>query len=106
MCEIDLLRDNTDELLNYRIIDEASAARETVNPINWDDMQVEPAVLDRFLPCDAVCTVSVIVILSVRPSVCLSVCKKKVKTSIYIARFMHQAPLTRTSLKLGRQTAI
>ena len=32
--------------------------------------------------------------------------KKKVKTSIYIARFMHQAPLTRTSLKLGRQTAI
>ena len=27
-----------------------------------------------FLPCDAVCTVSVIVILSVRPSVCLSVC--------------------------------
>jgi len=32
--------------------------------------------------------------------------KKKVNTSIYIARFMHQAPLTRTSLKLGRQTAI
>jgi len=32
--------------------------------------------------------------------------KKKVKTSIYIARFMHQAPLTRMSLKLGRQTAI
>ena len=32
--------------------------------------------------------------------------KVKVKTSIYIARFMHQAPLTRTSLKLGRQTAI
>ena len=31
---------------------------------------------------------------------------KKVKTSIYIARFMHQAPLTRTSLKLTRQTAI
>jgi len=31
---------------------------------------------------------------------------KKVKTSIYIARFMHQAPLTRTPLKLGRQTAI
>jgi len=31
---------------------------------------------------------------------------KKVKTSIHIARFMHQAPLTRTSLKLGRQTAI
>ena len=28
----------------------------------------------QFLPCDAVCTVSVIVILSVRPSVCLSVC--------------------------------
>jgi len=27
-----------------------------------------------FLPCDAVCTVSVIVILSVRPSVSLSVC--------------------------------
>jgi len=27
-----------------------------------------------FLPCDAVCTVSVIVILSVRPSVCLSLC--------------------------------
>ena len=34
-------------------------------------------------------------------------CKgKKVKTSIYIARLMHQAPLTRTSLKLGRQTAV
>ena len=32
--------------------------------------------------------------------------KVKVKTSIYIARFMQQAPLTRTSLKLGRQTAI
>jgi len=32
--------------------------------------------------------------------------KVKVKTSIYIARFMHQAPLTRTSLKLGHQTAI
>jgi len=31
---------------------------------------------------------------------------KKVKTSIYIARFMHQAPLMRTSLKLTRQTAI
>jgi len=31
---------------------------------------------------------------------------KKVKMSIYIVRFMHQAPLTRTSLKLGRQTAI
>ena len=31
---------------------------------------------------------------------------KKVKTSIYIARFMHQAPLTHTSLKLTRQTAI
>ena len=29
---------------------------------------------NRFLPCDAVCTVSVIVILSVRPSVCPSVC--------------------------------
>ena len=28
----------------------------------------------RLLPCDAVCTVSVIVILSVRPSVCPSVC--------------------------------
>ena len=32
--------------------------------------------------------------------------KVKVKTSIYIARLMQQAPLTRTSLKLGRQTAI
>ena len=30
--------------------------------------------------------------------------KKKVKTSIYVARFMHQAPLT--SLKLACQTAI
>jgi len=30
--------------------------------------------IGTFLPCDAVCTVSVIVILSVRPSVYLSVC--------------------------------
>jgi len=33
-------------------------------------------------------------------------CIKKEKISIYIACLMHQAPLTRTSLKLGRQTAI
>ena len=40
-----------------------------VNNGSTCDLYYQPT---EFLPCDAVCTVSVIVILSVRPSVCLS----------------------------------